>query len=330
MRPLLLPGLLDAARHNAAHGAGDVALFESAHVYGAETATSGRPRAARAGATPAAERHHLAALLTVARPAGWRTPAVAADFYAAKGVLEGVLGAAGVPFEVERRRGHSCTPAAPRRVTAGGDEIGWIGELHPLVACAWDLDGGAAFEIDADALARLAPGPAVFADLTSFPAVLQDIAVVVPAERHGRRGRARRRGGRRRAARRVAGVRRLRGRAGRRGQPVARAAPRVPRARPDADRRRGCRAARRDRGRARRRSGGGSVAEARIAVAGASGFAGALAAAIVDRHPDLELTARHGARRRRPQAVRPLPAPPGRSRRSPSSTPTLSPRPPTP
>ena len=33
MRPLLLPGLLDAARHNAAHGRAGVALFESAHVY---------------------------------------------------------------------------------------------------------------------------------------------------------------------------------------------------------------------------------------------------------------------------------------------------------
>ncbi len=33
MRPLLLPGLLDAARHNTAHDRPDVALFESAHVY---------------------------------------------------------------------------------------------------------------------------------------------------------------------------------------------------------------------------------------------------------------------------------------------------------
>src|SRR3954452_50438 len=34
MRPLLLPGLLDAARHNAAHGRADLAVYESAHVYG--------------------------------------------------------------------------------------------------------------------------------------------------------------------------------------------------------------------------------------------------------------------------------------------------------
>src|SRR5215210_7975349 len=33
LRPLLLPGLLEAARHNAAHGRAALALFESAHVY---------------------------------------------------------------------------------------------------------------------------------------------------------------------------------------------------------------------------------------------------------------------------------------------------------
>ncbi|MEA2481391.1 MAG: phenylalanyl-tRNA synthetase beta chain, partial [Thermoleophilaceae bacterium] len=58
-------------------------------------------------------------------------------------------------------------------------KLGWIGELHPLVARAWDLEGAAAFEIDADMLAELDPGPATFADVTGFPAVLQDIAVVV-------------------------------------------------------------------------------------------------------------------------------------------------------
>src|ERR671914_667835 len=73
MRPLLLPGLLDAARHNAAHGRPNVALFESAHVYrpGPEPLDEvgeGSP----AGKTPALERHHLAGLITESAPGGWR------------------------------------------------------------------------------------------------------------------------------------------------------------------------------------------------------------------------------------------------------------------
>jgi phenylalanyl-tRNA synthetase beta chain len=63
-----------------------------------------------------------------------------------------------------------------------GDErkLGWIGELHPSVARAWDLDAPVgAFELDADLIAELAPGPPRYRDVTTFPAVIQDIAVVV-------------------------------------------------------------------------------------------------------------------------------------------------------
>jgi phenylalanyl-tRNA synthetase beta chain len=67
-------------------------------------------------------------------------------------------------------------------VKAGEREIGWIGEIHPSVAAEWDLEQAVGFELDFDALAELAPGPARFADLTTFPAVLLDIAVLVPEE----------------------------------------------------------------------------------------------------------------------------------------------------
>jgi len=63
---------------------------------------------------------------------------------------------------------------------AGGAELGWVGELHPAVASAWDLEAVAVFELDAEALGEHAGGAAAFRDVTSFPAVRQDIAVVVP------------------------------------------------------------------------------------------------------------------------------------------------------
>ena len=74
MRPLLLPGLLDAAHHNAAHGRAGVRLFESAHVYlpagPLEPAPEGSPR----GKAPADEHHHLGAVLTEAAPGGLAHP----------------------------------------------------------------------------------------------------------------------------------------------------------------------------------------------------------------------------------------------------------------
>jgi phenylalanyl-tRNA synthetase beta chain len=185
MRPLLLPGLLDAARHNAAHGRPGARLFESAHVYpGPLTAPEGggsdtSPR----GAVPAPEPHHLAALLTGRAPDGWRTPAGPADFYAAKGLLEAVLDAAGVAARFEPGERPFLHPGRSASVvTLDGRELGYAGEVHPAVLAGWDLDAGAAFEVDADLLAELAPAAATYRDVTSFPAVLQDIAVVVPED----------------------------------------------------------------------------------------------------------------------------------------------------
>jgi phenylalanyl-tRNA synthetase beta chain len=183
MRPLLLPGLLDAARHNAAHGRPNVALFESAHVYrpGPEPLDEvgeGSP----GGKTPALERHHLAVLMTESAPAGWRTPARPADFYAVRALLEGLLEAAGLSWWAEEGPRPFLHPGRAASILSGNErKIGWLGELHPLVAREWDITGPVAgLELDVDAVVELSAGaPATYGDVTSFPAVLQDLAVVV-------------------------------------------------------------------------------------------------------------------------------------------------------
>jgi phenylalanyl-tRNA synthetase beta chain len=72
--------------------------------------------------------------------------------------------------------------AASIAAAEGDRELGWLGELHPLVAREWDVPGPVAgFDLDLDALLELAGGREdVYRDVTSFPSVLQDIAVVVP------------------------------------------------------------------------------------------------------------------------------------------------------
>ena len=76
-------------------------------------------------------------------------------------------------------------PGRDARVLAGdGRAIGWIGELHPLVAREWDLDGAAAFELDFDALAEAGrAGSGLRRRDAAIPAVLQDIAVVAACGR---------------------------------------------------------------------------------------------------------------------------------------------------
>jgi phenylalanyl-tRNA synthetase beta chain len=178
LRPRLLPGLLDAARHNAAHGRPGVALFESAHVYKPGRPLDDVPEGSPAGALPADEHHHLSALVTEAAPGGWRTPPVPGDFFATRALLEAVLAAAGVEWRAEPGGPPFLHPDRSATVMAGEVDLGWIGELHPLVLREWELEGPAsAFDVNVDRLA--AAEVATYSDVASFPAVLQDIAVVV-------------------------------------------------------------------------------------------------------------------------------------------------------
>jgi len=75
-----------------------------------------------------------------------------ADFFAAKGVLETLLGALRVDFEVVRGADPFLHPGRAARVLVAGEDAGWLGELHPAIAAEWDLGVVAGFELDLGAV----------------------------------------------------------------------------------------------------------------------------------------------------------------------------------
>jgi phenylalanyl-tRNA synthetase beta chain len=175
MRPTLLGSLLDAARHNAAHTGSALALFESGTVF-----------ARSLGGAPAEERHMLAALLSgPLAPRSWRGEAGEADFFAVKALLESLLSKLGVEFDVRPREWPFLRPGASAAVLLAGGveeagELGFVGELHPLVAEAWDLERAAVFSIDLGMLAEAAPAAVTFVPFASVPPLRQDLAVSLP------------------------------------------------------------------------------------------------------------------------------------------------------
>jgi len=170
LRTTLLGSLLEIASRNRARGAGEIGLFEAGAVY---LPVDGErlPR----------EPQHIAALLRgpLARR-GWRSgEAPAADFFAAKALLEALLATLRVDFGVRAGGPPFLHPGRAAEVLCGGRAVGWVGELHPLVAESFELHGEpvGAFEVDLDALPE--PEVARYEDLTSFPEVREDLAVVV-------------------------------------------------------------------------------------------------------------------------------------------------------
>jgi phenylalanyl-tRNA synthetase beta chain len=184
MRTTLLGSLLDSLRRNASRGIDDVRLFEYGAVYEPSSSAepTGNPWYPVGDPELPSERAHLGALMTGRlRPASWSDPEPPrADFFAAKGVLEALMRALRVEWRAE---GSPDRPFLhPRRAAAvlvGDAQAGWLGELHPSVAAQWDLDGVAGFELDFGVLAGAATRVPRYEDLTSFPAIRQDIAVVV-------------------------------------------------------------------------------------------------------------------------------------------------------
>ena len=188
MRTTLLGGLLDAARHNLARGAEGVALFESGRVYLAERAPrEGGPLAGEFGGelpAPVREPHRLGALAVgPVRPGHWRGEPGEGGFFELKGVVEALAALLGCELTFAPGPEPFLHPGRAARILGSGAEIGWLGELHPEVAAQWDLDGGAAFEVElAAVIAASTAGLESYDDVTSFPAVLQDLAVVVGDE----------------------------------------------------------------------------------------------------------------------------------------------------
>jgi phenylalanyl-tRNA synthetase beta chain len=173
MRTTLVGSLLDAARHNTARGMADLALLECGAVY---LDTGGRlPHEHRALGGVVAGRLH---------PQTWGTrEPPTAGFFAAKGLLGAALDAVRVRWDVERATEPFLHPGRTARVLAGGEDVGWLGELHPVIARAWDLDAGATlFEIDLDRALGHADAVPQYVDLTSFPALRMDLSVTLPED----------------------------------------------------------------------------------------------------------------------------------------------------
>jgi phenylalanyl-tRNA synthetase beta chain len=198
MRTTLLGSLLGAAQRNLARDADRVALFESGRTY-LTTPPTGlkahdefalRPIGPLAGAfagergAPFVEAHRLGGLAVGSlTPQSWRDGDEVADFFALKGVLEGLAARLGVVLGFESAVEPFLHPGRAARISIGATAAGWIGELHPLVCRAWDLEPAVGFEIELAALAEVASaGEETFEDVTTFPSVRQDLAVVVPAE----------------------------------------------------------------------------------------------------------------------------------------------------
>ena len=187
LRTTMLGSLLDVARHNTAHGNAELRLFEAGAIYLDQTGGPASAGHVAGSGTPGGEklpleRHALGAVLSgPVTPSAWRAAEeLPWDVFAAKALVGAVLDTLRAEWDVRPGTHPFLHPGRSGRIFTGETELGWVGEVHPLVTRAWELDATvAAFELDLDLAIDASPDVDAYTDVTSFPAVRQDLALVM-------------------------------------------------------------------------------------------------------------------------------------------------------
>ncbi|MDO4182121.1 MAG: phenylalanine--tRNA ligase subunit beta [Coriobacteriia bacterium] len=174
MRQSIIPGLLRSVAYNQSHGVRNVQLYETGVVFYASQGHK-KPK----------ERQKLAGVLAGAMAeAGWNVAPAAFDFFDGKGVVESLARELAIPklrFKaLSAEEAPHLQPGRAAQVLSGGSLLGWVGEIHPLAAKAFDAAAPVvAFELDVDALLKAAQPSRPYVDVPTFPAVTIDVAFVV-------------------------------------------------------------------------------------------------------------------------------------------------------
>ena len=172
LRTTLLPSLLDTAR-STLRNRERVSIFEIARVY-----------LPPLNPLPT-ERMRLGIAMTgPATPVAWNAPERPADFFDLKGAIVELLGRFNVPNRFAPARAGAYHPGRCAELCVGagnGQAIGYLGQLHPLIAERFDLEGREVYvaELDFDMLAGHSIGQPQLTQLARFPGLDRDLALVL-------------------------------------------------------------------------------------------------------------------------------------------------------
>ncbi|WP_319405831.1 phenylalanine--tRNA ligase subunit beta [uncultured Desulfosarcina sp.] len=174
MRTTLVPGILEAAQRNIARQQNSLRLFEIGKVF-----------LPQSDVLLPLEKEMLVGLWTGRRAtAAWHTRETACDFFDIKGTVQGLALALGIPslsFSAVpdgqcpyTRAGHAA------QIFHDGRVLGIVGEVDSEVVNTYSLKQPAfIFELDLEAIGRLASDSKQMTPIPRFPSTTRDITVIV-------------------------------------------------------------------------------------------------------------------------------------------------------
>ena len=172
LRQSLLPHLIEAVAYNVARKNSDVKLYEIGRVFFGNGE----------GQLPD-EVEYLSGILTGQYVNhAWQSKKESVDFYLAKGVVDRVAEKLNLKFDYRAGQITGLHPGRTAIVSLNGEDIGFIGELHPTLAAENDLKRTYVFELNYDAIMKVSVGYINYEPIPRFPGVTRDIALEVDHE----------------------------------------------------------------------------------------------------------------------------------------------------
>ncbi len=168
MRTTLWAGLMPILQHNLNRQQSRVRLFEYGLAFN------------RQGTEIKQENRLSGVVFGTVEPEQWGSASRKLDFYDVKGDIEALLALTRreSEFRFVAETHPALHPGQSSRIYLNGEAVGWLGAIHPTLERELDLHGQTyLFEIEASALCTKMVSK--FTEISKFPAIRRDLAVVV-------------------------------------------------------------------------------------------------------------------------------------------------------
>ena len=175
LRQNMVAGILDTVAYNVARKNKDLALYEIGKVF--------EQKGNLQEELPTEINSFAFALTGLVTEKDFQTSAIPVDFFYAKGILEALFDRLGLKVEYTATQAlTSMHPGRTATVSLDGQVIGFVGQVHPVTAKDYNIPETYVAEINLTAIEQVIQPAKPFVEITKFPAVTRDIALLLKAE----------------------------------------------------------------------------------------------------------------------------------------------------
>lgn len=171
LRLSILPELLSTLAYNQARKQPNATYYELGSIFiSEEEVITKQPK----------ENLRLAGALTgdwVEHP--WQQENMQVDFYVVKGIIEGLFDFLEIPVHFAQTKLANMHPGRCASLSVNNEEIGFVGQIHPMLAKDMDLKETYVFDVNLDAVLAAYNNTPTYKQIAKYPSITRDIAFIV-------------------------------------------------------------------------------------------------------------------------------------------------------